>query len=329
MFPTIHDPITHGGGGASKNAGSGLGWLGSAAGFAWSMTIGGVVDECRQGATLNCAAEGAMATPAGRVVKLFHFLRRGDNATDSGTAVNRTNQTDESPGSSAPCRNSFTEETLVLMAVGGHKKIKDVVVGDLVLAADPQTGITAPHRVLNHITSSGEKQLVRIDLKDGSTIVATGNHPFWAAFEKRWIAAEELNTGDHLTTYEGKAIEIVDILKTRRYEEVYNLTVEDMATFHVSPASVVVHNCPGSGYTPSGDAANYDRDELAQLARQHAGADNALKPTAEEIAIVLERGVVSTSQNSDNVELVYNGIRVFVNEKNAVRSTAYYIGGVS
>jgi hypothetical protein len=38
--------------------------------------------------------------------------------------------------------NSFTPATLVLLADGTSKPIEDIEIGDLVLATDPETGVT-------------------------------------------------------------------------------------------------------------------------------------------------------------------------------------------
>lgn len=84
--------------------------------------------------------------------------------------------------------NSFTGDTPVLMADGTRKPIKDVEVGDTILATDPETGDTGPRKVTALIKGDGDKQLVDITLDtDGlagtktGTITATDGHPFWEA----------------------------------------------------------------------------------------------------------------------------------------------------
>jgi hypothetical protein len=72
------------------------------------------------------------------------------------------------------------------MADGTRKPIKDVRVGDTVLATDPETGESGPRRVTTLIQGDGEKRLVDVTLKtDGSAgltarkITAADGHPFW------------------------------------------------------------------------------------------------------------------------------------------------------
>ncbi|MFE7868894.1 Hint domain-containing protein [Micromonospora humida] len=98
--------------------------------------------------------------------------------------------------------NSFTGDTKVLMADGSHKPIRDVKLGDKVLATDPTTGRTAPRVVTALIVGSGTKQLVDItvtvDGPQGSrteTITATAGHPFWVADQQQWREAKDLKPG--------------------------------------------------------------------------------------------------------------------------------------
>jgi hypothetical protein len=78
--------------------------------------------------------------------------------------------------------NSFTGDTPVLMADGTRKPIKDVRVGDTVLA----TGESGPRKVTALINGDGDKQLVDITLDTNgiagsatSTLTSTDGHPFW------------------------------------------------------------------------------------------------------------------------------------------------------
>lgn len=64
---------------------------------------------------------------------------------------------------SRACRvNSFAPDTRVPMADGTTRDIDDIAVGDLVLAADPDTGETRAEPVTDLIIGSGEKDLVTI-----------------------------------------------------------------------------------------------------------------------------------------------------------------------
>jgi hypothetical protein len=84
--------------------------------------------------------------------------------------------------------NSFVGDTPVLMADGSTKPIRDVQVGDEVLATDPTTGETAAREVTDLIAGTGDKELVKITIDvDGAAgdqtdvLTSTAGHPFWVA----------------------------------------------------------------------------------------------------------------------------------------------------
>ncbi|MFF7717612.1 polymorphic toxin-type HINT domain-containing protein [Streptomyces sp. NPDC007988] len=147
--------------------------------------------------------------------------------------------------------NSFTPQTPVLMADGTRLPIKDVRVGQRVLATDPVTGQTAARPVADLITGSGRKDLVRVTVDaDGPAgdatgeVTATAGHPFWVENRHRWLDAADLRAGDMLRTPEGGERQV---LGTRAWSEtltVHNLTVEGLHTYYVAagPATVLVHN---------------------------------------------------------------------------------------
>ncbi|MEU9631562.1 RHS repeat-associated core domain-containing protein [Streptomyces luteogriseus] len=164
-------------------------------------------------------------------------------------------------GCAAP--NSFTGDTPVLMADGTRKPIKDVRVGDNVLATDPETGETGPRKVTTLMKGGGEKRLVDVTLKtDGSAglaagkITATDGHPFWVPALQQWIEAGDLQAGQWLQTSAGTWVQITAVRHHTRKVPVYNLTVDGLHTYYVSAAgaSVLVHNdnplaCPLRAYT--------------------------------------------------------------------------------
>lgn len=141
--------------------------------------------------------------------RLIHSTRHG---FDDRSSLARTNARLDAY-SSAPraatgvaddlCRvNSFIPATLVLLADGTTKAIADVQVGEMVIAADPQTGERGPRRVTDTIVGDGMKDLVDIEI-DGEVITATGGHPFWVDDQGAWIAAEDLKVGDVLLLADG------------------------------------------------------------------------------------------------------------------------------
>ncbi|MFJ7415614.1 RHS repeat-associated core domain-containing protein [Streptomyces sp. NPDC098077] len=145
--------------------------------------------------------------------------------------------------------NSFTGDTPVVMADGSRKTIKDVKVGDKVLATDPETGESGPRKVTALIEGSGKKQLVDISVQspDGSTdniVSATEGHPFWVADSQEWVDAGQLKTGQWLQTSAGTWVQITALRAHDATTTVHNLTVEDLHTYYVLAGSkaVLVHN---------------------------------------------------------------------------------------
>jgi RHS repeat-associated protein len=144
--------------------------------------------------------------------------------------------------------NSFTGDTPVLMADGTYKAIEDIKVGDKVYAADPKTGERGAREVTALIRGSGSKELVDITVlsKDGEpgSFTATSGHPVWLPEQGIWVDAGDLEAGQRVLTDDGTK---VTITKTRHRTEnttVYNLTVDDLHTYHVlaGQTPVLVHN---------------------------------------------------------------------------------------
>ncbi|MCL7377079.1 RHS repeat-associated core domain-containing protein [Streptomyces sp. 35G-GA-8] len=152
------------------------------------------------------------------------------------------------------CKNSFTGDTPVLMADGTRKPIRDVRVGDKVLATDPETGESGPREVTALIQGSGDKSLTDITVAaataDGkpAKITATDGHPFWLPEVKEWADAADLQPGQWLRTSSGTWAQITAISHRTQPTAVYNLTVDDLHTYYAvaGKTPVLVHNssCP-------------------------------------------------------------------------------------
>ncbi|WP_405676008.1 HINT domain-containing protein [Streptomyces sp. NBC_01511] len=132
------------------------------------------------------------------------------------------------------------------MADGTRKPIKDIQIGDQVLATDPETGESGPRPVTALIKGTGDKQLVDITLDTGktSTLTATDGHPFWVPALGRWTEADDLTTGQWLQTSTGTWTQITAITHHTKSTTVYNLTVNDIHTYYALAGAtpVLVHN---------------------------------------------------------------------------------------
>ena len=89
------------------------------------------------------------------------------------------------------CEHSYS---LIWMADGSTKKIKDVKVGDLILSTDGTK--VCYDKVISKI-HSGKKKMLRITLSDGTKIEVTPEHRLkkW----EDWVESSELKVGDELT----------------------------------------------------------------------------------------------------------------------------------
>ncbi|MGW2240687.1 RHS repeat-associated core domain-containing protein [Streptomyces sp. NPDC001759] len=152
--------------------------------------------------------------------------------------------------------NSFTGDTPVRMADGASKPIKDVEIGDTVIATDPETGKSEPRKVTALIKGEGDKQLVDITYHtDGSagtktgTLTATDGHPFWTPQLHQWVEAGDLTAGQWLQTSSGTWVQITAIRHHTQQTSVYNLTIDGLHTYYAGHGqAVLVHNAePGCG----------------------------------------------------------------------------------
>ncbi|SFW86866.1 polymorphic toxin-type HINT domain-containing protein [Amycolatopsis australiensis] len=143
--------------------------------------------------------------------------------------------------------NSFSGDTPVLLAGGGAKPIKDIVIADRVLAANAHDGRPVPEPVTRLITGEGRKHIVDVEVRtqDSATrIRATSNHPFWVQNLGKWIEAKDLRHGDRLRTPAGDAVVGSEVREHQEQIKVYNLTVADLHTYYVGSGTnaVLVHN---------------------------------------------------------------------------------------
>ncbi|MDZ4850147.1 MAG: Hint domain-containing protein [Pirellulaceae bacterium] len=157
----------------------------------------------------------------------------------------------------------FAPETLVATP-NGRKTITSIVNGDEVLSYDDSSASWKASKVTHFHRNLFTGKLVSISLGD-STIQVTGNHPFWIVDGKaldsrpavtqlkgeelkslkggRWIAAENVQTGDSLVLRAGKLIRVESIACDDVFEfEVCNLTVEGLQNFAVGYDEILTHN---------------------------------------------------------------------------------------
>ena len=188
--------------------------------------------------TASGAAGGAVTKLAGAAVT----RTAGRTATRAAEAESSSART----AASACSVNSFTAGTPVLMADGTQKPIEQVREGDLVMATDPETGVTAAEAVVTPIAHGGPHTMVTVSLSDGSSITATDEHPFWDETEHAFVNAQDLHTGDKVLTDTGKRLLVKAIAVFAAVLVAFNLQIDQIHTYYAGATPVLVHNACGS-----------------------------------------------------------------------------------
>ncbi|MFK0243402.1 polymorphic toxin-type HINT domain-containing protein [Amycolatopsis azurea] len=208
--------------------------------------------------------------------------------------------------------NSFVPGTTVTMADGGKKPIEDVQVGDEVLTTDPETGDTLTRPVTAVIDGEGTKDLVEVtvdtdgDLGDSTGIViATGEHPFWADQQGRWVYAKDLRAGDQVRTDDGKRLSVLSTKAWTQWQKVRNLTVEDVHTYYVSVGGedVLVHN---AGESCKLNRAMEKQGEFRRTGEQSHHIVPHASPKAADARKILDDAGIGINSAENGINLPHN-----------------------
>ncbi|HLL69222.1 MAG TPA: polymorphic toxin type 24 domain-containing protein [Micromonosporaceae bacterium] len=142
--------------------------------------------------------------------------------------------------------DSFAGGTPVLMADGTKKPIRDVVLGDKVLATDPEKGVTAA-RAVTALHRNLDTELADVVINANghrTTIHTTQHHPFWNDTTRQWTDAADLRPRQALRTHGRNAAKVITVRSFTKAQVMYNLTVADIPTYYVMAGAtpVLVHN---------------------------------------------------------------------------------------
>jgi len=219
-----------------------------------------------------------------------------ESAGDS-DAASSSDSTDD--GESCPAE-SFTPTTLVKMANGTTEAIKDIKIGDKVLATNPKTGVTVAETVTatNIHDDSDLMDVVVRSIQGEQTIHATDRHPFWDETTNTWTLAENLHSGDLLKTLDGQVATVARTVQLPGNAIMWDLTVSTDHDFYVSvgagsQTAVLVHNCgdldslsqSGSQLDPADSGGN-----LTRAGRAYAKAGEVFGPTSGGPSAINEAG---------------------------------------
>ncbi len=205
----------------------------------------------------------------------------------------------------------------------GQVAIETIQTGDRVWAFDHADACWKLEEVLEPLVRQYDGTVVSIEV-GGETIRCTANHPFWVvdgeALETRpvpdhcaptepaepcgrWVAAEDLEIGDVLTTRDGRNLPIAHLESTPAQIPIYNLHVANLHSFAVGKLEVLVHNSGGAA--PSevirGPYGTVSRETLEAAARSEGSrvrmvtAKRALPKAGQELSVSVGEGAEELS----------------------------------
>ncbi|MCL4207998.1 MAG: DUF2380 domain-containing protein, partial [Pirellulaceae bacterium] len=127
--------------------------------------------------------------------------------------------------------------------------------GATVLAIEPcpplvpdagQTVLTT----VNHLSDDVHELTIRDSQGNRETIRTTSGHKFYSTTRTAWLAASDLQPGEHLDSHAG-SLELVSFHPYPGRHRVYNLTVQNDHVYRVSNLAALVHNnlCGGGPRT--------------------------------------------------------------------------------
>ncbi|MCQ9183237.1 HINT domain-containing protein [Streptomyces sp. IBSBF 2953] len=191
-----------------------------------------------------------------------------EDAVKAEHAIVEAGRAEDAGADAASCiTHSFVATTAVRLADGSSKPISKVKPGDVVLATDPQTGVTAPEQVKNVIVTTTDKDFTTLTLDTApvrgppsatgqhkaasATLTTTWHHPFWDTARHRWTDAHDLTAGTKLRRADGTTVTVTGIHNYHRGGTTYDLTVGTVHTYYVLAGAtpVLVHNCPDDAVT--------------------------------------------------------------------------------
>ena len=175
----------------------------------------------------------------------------------------------------------FVAGTMILTAEG-LVAIENIKAGDMVIATDPETGLTAPKVVLETYIRK-TSHLVHLTVC-GETIVSTFDHPYFVK-DKGFVNACDLWIGAELVDNNG-SIHLVEQIYREELGNysvvVYNFQVDNYHTYHVSNIGIIVNNA-GRNYSSETKQYVQDRQEQGhQFEKQMHEKLKSKNPTAED-----------------------------------------------
>lgn len=114
-------------------------------------------------------------------------------------------------------------DTMICLAGGSQKRIKDIQLGDLVYSMDK-----APAKVIN-IYSGTDNSIYRLTTESGKTVLASKTHPLFIDGEMK--KACDVRIGDRILTRDGYETVMTVHINAKYRKKVYNLVFEKETAF--------------------------------------------------------------------------------------------------
>ena len=209
---------------------------------------------------------------------------------------------------------SFAVGAAVLTADGERVPIEDISPGDEVVATDPETG----ERVTRTVDASWSHvdQTVTISIDDRE-LVTTEDHRFWSQTAGAFVPACDLEVGEKVVGDHGLVHTVTRTAEVGGYERVWNLSIDQVHTYHVGDTDTLVHNTcylpglPSTAPVPLG-RENTGRTVPKNLHEQLAMTEVRSNPAGDIIPLKVgdsrwpgEMGWVKFRQDVNGVEIHY------------------------
>ncbi len=265
------------------------------------------------------AAEGAAEAVRGEAAAADAALAAETKAENAAADAAKSRGGGDGPSCSI---HSFVASTPVLMADGTVKAIATVHSGDVVLATDPQTGISRSEVVVRQIVTKTDREFTELSLRSSThgahappataQLTTTWHHPFWNASLHRWTNASELAKGTLLREPDGSTASVVGVRNYHGTAVTYDLTVAELHTYYVLAGDlpILVHNSGGDAWWDTGDDeddpyAEYDEwgDDASSFEKARHGNNTAANKAGKW---AMKQGGVT---NKDEARRVHNTMK--------------------